>query len=123
MSQYDLLIVNQKPPYSSSTANEALDLALAAGAFDQKVAILFLEDGVYQLLGEQAPDALNQKSLEKMLGAAGFYGVDLLAAESASLYERGIHPEKHLNSNIQVECLSEKAVAKLYQDSKTIIRF
>ena len=92
-SKFDLLIVLQQAPYSSASANEALDLALAAGTFEQKVALLFIEDGVYQLMSEQAPDALQQKSLEKMINALSFYGVSMLAVESHSLFDRDLHPE------------------------------
>lgn len=121
--EFDLLIVNQHAPYGSANANEALDLALAAAAFEQKVAILFIEDGVYQLLDEHAPQALRQKNIEKMLGAAGFYGIELLAVENASLFERGLHPEKHLNSQLSIECMNEKAVSTLYKQAKSVIRF
>lgn len=121
--KYDLLLVQQQPPYSSASANEALDLALAAGAFEQKVALLFIDDGVYQLLNDQEPSSLQQKNIEKMLAALGIYGITKIAAENASLYERGIHPEKHLNAKLNIEALSIKGIAELYRQAKTIIRF
>lgn len=122
-SQFDLLIVLQQAPYSSASANEALDLALAAGTFEQKVALLFIEDGVYQLMSEQAPDALQQKSLEKMINALSFYGVSMLAVESHSLFERDLHPEKHIIQGVHFELLNTKSIQDLYDRSKTIIRF
>lgn len=121
--EYDLLIVLQQPPYGSAQANEALDLALAAGTFDQRVALLFIEDGVYQLMSDQAPDALHQKNLEKMLNALSFYGVNTLAVESHSLFERDLHPEKHINPKLKLELLNAKSIQSLYARSKTVIRF
>lgn len=123
MNDYDLLVVCRSAPYGNANANEALDLALAAGSFDQNVAMLFVEDGVYQLLSDQAPEGLRQKNLQKMLSAASFYGISLIAAESASLFQRKLHPEKHLNAQLDTQCLSEKGVAELYHKSKTVIRF
>lgn len=120
---YDLLIVLQHAPYSSAQANEALDLALAGGTFDQRVALLFIEDGVYQLMSEQAPDAAQQKNLEKMLNALSFYGVNTLAVESHSLFERDLHPEKHINPKLNLELLNAKSIQALYDRSKTVIRF
>ena len=121
--EFDLLIVQQHAPYSSSQANEALDLALAAGTFDQKVALLFIEDGVYQLMAEQSPDALHQKNYEKMLNALPLYGVTMLAVESHSLFERDLHPEKHINPKLKLELLNSLAIQALYDRSKTVIRF
>ncbi|WP_019332608.1 DsrE family protein, partial [Pseudomonas syringae] len=48
-----LLIVSRQSPWSGPGAREALDIALAGGAFDLPVGLLFLDDGVFQLLPQQ----------------------------------------------------------------------
>lgn len=50
------LFINSKPPYSSQSAKEALDAALASAAFGVDVGLLFLEDGVFQLKKDQNPN-------------------------------------------------------------------
>jgi tRNA 2-thiouridine synthesizing protein C len=82
------LFVCRRPPYGSSLAREALDVALAAAAFDQPVAMLFLGDGVLQLLSQQKADAIEQKPLDKQLGALPLYDIDQLYVDAEALRER-----------------------------------
>lgn len=84
------LIVCRQPPYGSSFAREALDMALACAAFEQRVALLFLGDGVLQLAGAQQAEAIGQKPLDKQLGALPLYDVDALYADADALAARGL---------------------------------
>ncbi|WP_174220777.1 DsrE family protein, partial [Pseudomonas aeruginosa] len=54
MSQ-SLLIISRQSPWSGPSAREALDIALAGGAFDLPVGMLFLDDGAFQLAPGQQP--------------------------------------------------------------------
>ena len=56
MSQ-SLLIISRQSPWSGPSAREALDIALAGGAFDLPVGMLFLDDGAFQLAPGQHPPA------------------------------------------------------------------
>ncbi|NVL43273.1 sulfurtransferase complex subunit TusC [Pseudomonas syringae pv. actinidiae] len=95
-----LLIVSRHPPWSGPGAREALDIALAGGAFDLPVGLLFLDDGVFQLLPQQVPAALQQKDLTANLKALSMFGVDDLYACGQSLTERGI-PASVLSEEIR----------------------
>ena len=44
-----MLLISRQAPWSGPGAREALDIALAGGAFDLPLALLFLDDGVLQL--------------------------------------------------------------------------
>lgn len=86
-----LLIVSRSAPWSGMAAREALDIALAGGAYDLPVGMLFLDDGVFQLVEGQRPEALKQKNLGSNLQALPLFGVDALFVCEASLAERGIN--------------------------------
>ena len=86
------LCVCRRPPYGSSLAREALDVALAAAAFDQPVALLFLGDGVLQLLPQQQAPGIDQKPLDKQLAALPLYDVDKLYVDSEALHARQLQP-------------------------------
>lgn len=60
-----LLIISRQAPWSGPGAREALDIALAGGAFDLPIGMLFLDDGVFQLSKAQQPGALQQKTLAR----------------------------------------------------------
>ncbi|MDZ5603936.1 sulfurtransferase complex subunit TusC [Pseudomonas sp. RP23018S] len=85
-----MLVISRQSPWSGPTAREALDIALAGGAFDLELAVLFLDDGVFQLAAEQQPAALEQKNLTANLQALPMFGVDQLFACQSSLAQRGI---------------------------------
>ena len=58
-----MLLISRQAPWSGPSAREALDIALAGGAFDLPLALLFLDDGVLQLCPTQQPALLQQKDL------------------------------------------------------------
>lgn len=107
MSQ-SLLIISRQAPWSGPGAREALDLALAGGAFDLPVGMLFLDDGVLQLAVGQAPQAVQQKDLTANLQALPMFGVESLYACAHSLALRGLS-----ETSLDVECLDSDALRAL----------
>ena len=85
-----MLLISRHSPWSGTCAREALDIALAGGAFDLPIGMLFLDDGVFQLLSNQQPQALQQKDLGANLQALPLFGVDDLFVCSESLARRGL---------------------------------
>lgn len=77
-------------PYADSRVREALDVALAFGAFEQRVTLLFSGDGVLALLPRQAPAADSGRSVERLLGTLPDYGIEAPWADAAALARRGI---------------------------------
>jgi tRNA 2-thiouridine synthesizing protein C len=105
-----LLIISRQPPWSGPTAREALDIALAGGAFDLPIGMLFLDDGVFQLSTAQQPATLQQKDLGANLQALPMFGVEALYASSRSLQERGLQQQK---LNLAVELLDDTGLTAL----------
>ena len=75
-----LLIISRQAPWSGPGAKEALDIVLAGGAFDLPIALLFMDDGIFQLLATQNAAAIQQKNLTANLQALSMFGVDDLIA-------------------------------------------
>lgn len=96
-----LLIVSRQSPWSGPGAREALDIVLAGGAFDLPIGLLFLDDGVLQLLPQQTAAALQQKDLTANLKALPMFGVEDIYACVRSLTERGV-PNTDLAEDIRV---------------------
>jgi tRNA 2-thiouridine synthesizing protein C len=105
-----LLIISRQAPWAGPSAREALDIALAGGAFDLPLAMLFLDDGVFQLLPGQQPAAVQQKDLTANLQALPMFGVEALYVAERSLQERGLqaHP-----LNLQAQVLDDSALTAL----------
>jgi len=120
MSQPKLLIVLRQSPYSSSKAREALDLALVAAAFNQPVSMLFMDDGVYQLVAGQDADLLGMKSLEKVLPMLPMYELENIYAEAASLQQRGVDPT---HSPIPLKVLDNDLLRTLFAEHDRVVGF
>lgn len=88
-----LLLISRKAPYGNSYARETLDIALAASAFDVKVSLLFMGDGVFQLIKNQNTQASNSKNVEAVLSSFPLYEINDLLVEEASLKERHLSSE------------------------------
>ena len=96
-----LYLIRRRP---GITADETTDMMLVSGVFEQPTSVLFMDDGVYQLLGLEG-----RKSSLKALPT---YEVsDLYAAES-SLSSRGIAVEG-IGQPLPVEVLDQAAVRDL----------
>ena len=65
-------------------------MILTAAALDQKVRLLFLDDGVFQLKASQQPEIIWFKQLTPIYSALSLYDVDELWVEHESLRERNL---------------------------------
>ncbi len=90
MASKSFLFVSRKAPFGSGHAAEMLDAALIAASFDQQVHLAFLDDGVFQLVKEQRPDALGQKNFAAAFLDLADYDIDHVWVERESLDERGL---------------------------------
>lgn len=85
-----ILFVMQHPPYHGIRLQEKLDLILTAAAFDQAISLLFVDDGVYQILSGQQPEGLDLKNTASVMRALEMYDVNDIRVETEALTERGL---------------------------------
>ena len=86
------LFVLRKPAHSGAYVQEMLDTILTTAAFDQKVSILLLDDGVFQLKNGQYPEVVGMKDTAAIFNALEIYDVNHIYTEVESLQERGLKP-------------------------------
>jgi tRNA 2-thiouridine synthesizing protein C len=70
------LYLFSRQAYGHSLAREALDMALATAAFDQKVSIVFLEDAIYQLLNATDAQSVEAKPHTGVINALPLYDIE-----------------------------------------------
>lgn len=116
----DLLIIQTHAPYASSHAQEALDLVLAAAAFDTKVTYLLTGDACFQLLPDQAPEHVGRKALHKMMKALPIYGVEHILIAQDDLTARGITT---IDPTFSIQPVSQTEISDLIQSARNVIRF
>ena len=105
-----VLIINRQPPYGRSTARETLDLCLSMGAFEQAPSILFLGDGVTQLIKGQESEGIEQKNQAKSYPVLELYDINAVYVDQPSLEMRSLSVEDLV---IPVELVSQKQVQAL----------
>ncbi len=89
----NFLYINRKAPYGTIYALESLEVALIGAAFEQDVALAFVDDGVYQIAEGQNSAGIGMKNFSKTYRALGDYEVRKLYVERESLIERGLGQE------------------------------
>lgn len=115
-----ILIICRKPPYGTSLSREAIDVALACAAFEQDMALLFLGDGIYQLLKDQQTDTIKSKNHGKVLSALPLYDIDQVYIDFEAMQKRQVATEDLL---IPVNELSNDDIIALMQSSDVIFNF
>ena len=114
------LYVNRRLPHGTVYALESLETVLIGAAFDQDVSMLFIDDGVYQLKKEQAPESIEFKNFSKTYRALEMYDVEKLFVERESLEERGLSVDDLL---VDVEVIAGADVKALVDQNDVILSF
>jgi tRNA 2-thiouridine synthesizing protein C len=79
------LVILRKSPYGSSLSRSALDVALATAAFDQPVNVLFMGEGVLQLLPTQDSTSIEKKNIVKILASLPLYDIETIFVDASAL--------------------------------------
>ncbi len=85
-----MLVVFTAAPYAGSLPRSGLDLTLAAAAFEQPVNVLFIGEGVLQLMPGQDTTELGARNMAKTLASLSLYGVETLYVDAHSLDTFGV---------------------------------
>ncbi|MAT93985.1 MAG: sulfurtransferase complex subunit TusC [Halioglobus sp.] len=115
-----LLFVMRHAPYGAGPARAGLDAALAAAAFDQPVDLLFMGDGVLQLLPQQDGAALGVKTRGKQLAALPLYDIEhvYVDAQAAARYALDV-----TQAPLPAQALDADGMAQLLQDCDLLLGF
>lgn len=119
--QKKILLISRHAPYGNSTAREALDTALAASVYDQDISVLFMDDGIFQLLKNQHSQFINQKNIASTIPVLSLYGIENIYAHQNSLDERAIGIEELVLDDIKT--LSTDDVKNLLTKQDHILSF
>ena len=84
------LYVNRRAPYGTIYAWESLEVVLIGAAFDQEVALAFVDDGVFQLTKNHDTTGIGMKNFTPTYAALGDYDINKIYVEKESLEARGL---------------------------------
>ncbi len=115
-----ILIIQRTAPYGSSLAREGLDYVLTSAAYDQDISLLFLGDGVFQLLKNQQSQDINLKPQGSALEILPLYDINKIYAVKEDLEER-----KLLDSDlaIKIQTVPRSAVSEFIKSQEKVVSF
>ncbi|MBU2895587.1 sulfurtransferase complex subunit TusC [Vibrio hepatarius] len=77
-------------PHGIASGREGVDALLAASAYCDNVDVIFIGDGVYQLMAGQQADSILSKNYSPMFKLFELYDIEQVFVCVESLSERGI---------------------------------
>jgi tRNA 2-thiouridine synthesizing protein C len=121
MEPKKLLFISRHAPYGSSLAKDAIDALLAASAYGQDLSLLFMDDGVFQLLAKQESTDIEQKNFAAMLPVLSLYDINQIYVHSESLENRQIAKNDLIIENVQM--IDSAAVSNLLARQDQLLSF
>ena len=115
-----MLLVCRTAPYGNSLARESIEAALAAGALGVKVSILFLDEGVWQLVEHQKPENIASKNHGAILSALPLYDIEQTWVDGDALNQRGIDGENLIDL---AQVINSNQVKDVLADYEVILSF
>ena len=114
-----LLFIQTCAPHGSINAQEGLDALLMGSAFTT-CSVLFIGDGLMQLISGQSTDELGTKNFSLSFGALKDYGVTRIACSKPDLVARGLNNDDFL---IGVESLDAAGMQAFIRDHNKVLNF
>jgi len=89
-----LLVLIRRGPYGDSLGRAAVDAALAAAAFEQPIDVVFMGDGVLQLVSGQESQGVGRRNMGKLLASLPLYGIETVYVDQGSAERYGLDLEE-----------------------------
>lgn len=119
-TQAKLLYVFTESAYSNATGQEGMDAVLIGAAFEQKVSLLFLYDGIYQLKAGQDMGVTGIKQYTKTFQALADYEVENIYASELCMQARSLNA---CDLILDAQALTRDAIASLIGEQDRVFTF
>ncbi|CAM4460399.1 sulfurtransferase complex subunit TusC [Vibrio agarivorans] len=107
-------------PHSTSSGREGIDALLAASAYSESIKVMFIGDGVLQLLAGQSTESILSKDYAPMMKLFDLYDIEQVYVCKDSLAERGC---SHADLIIDVEHLSADEIRQQITQCHSVLTF
>jgi tRNA 2-thiouridine synthesizing protein C len=114
------MFVNRKAPYGTIYALESLEVVLITATFDQDVSLVFMDDGVFELVKGQQTKDIGIKNFSPSYRALEGYDIEKLYVDQDSLSARGLSEKDLL---VPVEVLNTEQMGQLMAQQDVVLSF
>ena len=115
-----IAVMMRKAPYGSVYTAEGFRSMMGVGVFEMDISVLFVDDGVYALVKNQNPAALDMKPLGDGFPSLKDFGVSRFYVHAPSLAERGLGPQDLV---MDVELIDDAGVARTLEAAGLVMPF
>ncbi|ACJ29281.1 DsrE-like protein [Shewanella piezotolerans WP3] len=115
-----LCIVFSQGPHGNAKGREALDLALLSASFEQQVSLVFTDEGILNLLKNQAPETVGAKDYIATFGALPLYDIETILVCEAAMKELAL--TEH-DIKLEVQFCSSQAIAEHFNHVDEVLVF
>ncbi|MFQ6372398.1 sulfurtransferase complex subunit TusC [Shewanella sp. YIC-542] len=86
-----IAIIFKQAPHGSADGREALDLALMGATYEQQIHLVFIDEGVLQLLQGQQPELIGCKDYVATFKALDLYDVASVSVSQSAMDDFQLH--------------------------------
>ncbi len=113
-------IVISQAAFSGASFKEAIDLALVTAAFDQKITLIFVDEGIFNLIANQNATPIADITHTDILNGLEYYDIDEIWVEKESLQQAGVSPEQLIAS---VSLVSRQDILSANRSAHHLVNF
>ncbi|KUI97116.1 sulfurtransferase complex subunit TusC [Vibrio sp. MEBiC08052] len=115
-----LIYVFHHAPHGRSSGREGVDALLAASAYSENIAVVFMGDGVLQLLQGQETDDILSKDYAPMLKLLDLYDIDQVFVSQTALMQRGVTQDDLI---IPVTIVQDQTMMEILHQADKVLSF
>lgn len=114
------LIIFTNSPFGSFKTQEALDLSLAFSAFEAKVSMLFLNEGVLNLVDDLDGVKNLRKNFTKILSSLDIYDIESIYVDNESMEKYNISNKNFISL---FRLISRNRITELIENHDVVFNF
>ena len=112
-------IIISSPPHGSAKGREALDIALAASAFNH-ISVFFIDDGIFHLLPNQSPEHILMRDYIATFNMLELYDIEDVYVCESSFNTRNL---AKVTQNIACKVINNQSLNQLLNIQDVILTF
>ncbi|QYK03073.1 sulfurtransferase complex subunit TusC [Shewanella psychrotolerans] len=113
-----ITIIFRHSPHGKANSREALDFALLSASFEQIVSVIFVDDGVLNLLPNQMPSKIGCRDFISTFKALSLYDIEDVFVCETSLVSMGLTTQ---DCFIDVEALSNEQIKQRLKKADEVL--
>ncbi|NKF50598.1 sulfurtransferase complex subunit TusC [Shewanella sp. WXL01] len=115
-----IAIVFRRSPFGNTSSREGLDLSLLSASFEQQVTVIFVAEGLLNLLSDQQPELSGSKDYIATFKAMPIYDIETILVCETSLTQLNLTSEA---LQVAHQVASNKQISQALTEADEVLVF